>query len=174
MEWTSKGCGPKGIDKEGAPALSATFLFHRLGTSGGIGLACMGLLQRLRPPTILLRSASTASLPLPPPHANPQVRIHCLPPPPPPLMPILRSASTAAFLPGWDLWRDAGIDFTPLYTEIYEPESPANRQEVLDLLDKVLFLREGGFGSECGGRQESGQGERGGEEGWTSWTKWCS
>ena len=76
-------------------------------------------------------------------------------------MPILRSASTAAFLPGWDLWRDAGIDFTPLYTEIYEPESPANRQEVLDLLDKVLFLREGGFGSECVGRGGGGARERG-------------
>ena len=122
-------------------------------------LHAWALPQGLRPLlTILLRFVSTAALP---------------PPLPPPAI-LLRSASTAAFLPGWDLWRDAGIDFTPLYTEIYEPESPANRQEVLDLLDKVLFLREGGFGSECGGRQESGQGERGGEEGWTSWTKWCS
>ena len=73
-----------------------------------------------------------------------------------PLVPLLsnntsslRTATTAAFLPGWDLWRDAGVDFSPLYTEIYEPESPENQQEVLDLLDKVLFLREGGFSSAC-------------------------
>ena len=76
------------------------------------------------------------------------------------------------------------MDFTPLYTEIYDPEAPGDNQqvksgtrqilttvithtistsnrsnrsnrsapclwqEVLDLLDKTLFLREGGFSSE--------------------------
>lgn len=63
---------------------------------------------------------------------------------------VTKSATTAAFLPGWDLWREAGVDFNPIYTEIYDPEDPANSQEVLDLLEKTIFLREGGFASLAG------------------------
>jgi len=63
---------------------------------------------------------------------------------------VTRSATTASFLPGWDLWRDAGVDFTPHYTEVYDPEDPANADKVLELLEKTLFLREGGFSSIAG------------------------
>jgi hypothetical protein len=30
---------------------------------------------------------------------------------------VTRSPATAAFLPEWDVWREAGITFNPLYTE---------------------------------------------------------
>lgn len=65
---------------------------------------------------------------------------------------LTKSASTAAFLSGWDMWRDAGVDFIPVYSEIYEPES--NEPEALELLDKALFLREGGFSSLVGNPSE--------------------
>ncbi|KAG1680727.1 hypothetical protein FOA52_008059 [Chlamydomonas sp. UWO 241] len=63
---------------------------------------------------------------------------------------VTKSATTAAFLPGWDLWREAGVSFSPLYTEVYDPEDPANASEVLGLLDQALFLREGGFAGIAG------------------------
>jgi len=63
---------------------------------------------------------------------------------------VTKSATTAAFLPGWDLWREAGVSFMPVYTEVYDPEDPANEGEVDALMEQVLFLREGGFASLSG------------------------
>ncbi|GAX84322.1 hypothetical protein CEUSTIGMA_g11744.t1 [Chlamydomonas eustigma] len=63
---------------------------------------------------------------------------------------MTRTATTAAFLPGWDLWREAGVNFIPLYTEMFDPESSTHQSDVLDLLEKTLFLREGGFSSLVG------------------------
>ena len=68
---------------------------------------------------------------------------------------LTKNSQSAAFLPGWDLWREAGIDFTPIYSEIYDPELPTNKDESLYLLEKALFLRPGGLSSLCSGPPSS-------------------
>ncbi|GBF91942.1 hypothetical protein Rsub_04666 [Raphidocelis subcapitata] len=91
---------------------------------------------------------------------------------------VTRSPSTAAFLPEWDQWRDAGVDFRPLYTESLlkgdSPESPraaaapapsnggaaaaaaaaedAAQADIMALLEQGLFLNAGGLAGAVGGR----------------------
>lgn len=79
---------------------------------------------------------------------------------------VTRSPSTAAFLPEWDQWRDAGIDFRPLYSEVLlggdSPNSPranggdggedAGQEDITSLLDQGLFVHAGGFEGAIGGR----------------------
>ena len=68
---------------------------------------------------------------------------------------LTKNSQSAGFLSGWDLWREAGIDFNPIYSEIYDPELTSNKDEALYLLDKTLFLRPGGFSGLCGGPPSS-------------------
>ncbi|KIY96852.1 hypothetical protein MNEG_11111 [Monoraphidium neglectum] len=81
---------------------------------------------------------------------------------------VTRSPSTAAFLPEWDQWREAGVDFRPLYTESLLPDSPraspagaanggadeadAGQEDVTGLLEQGLFLNVGGLEGAVGGR----------------------
>uniref|UniRef100_A0A383VD77 FAD-binding FR-type domain-containing protein n=1 Tax=Tetradesmus obliquus TaxID=3088 RepID=A0A383VD77_TETOB len=85
---------------------------------------------------------------------------------------VTKSPSSAAFLAEWDQWREAGINFHPLYTESMlkssseDGEAPAangsssssgsdavvTAADIMGLLDQGLFLHEHGIESVLGGR----------------------
>lgn len=82
---------------------------------------------------------------------------------------VTRSPATAAFLPEWDQWRDAGVDFRPLYTEALlgggSPNSPragagpgngggedAGHDDIMAILEQGLFINQGGLEGAVGGR----------------------
>lgn len=60
---------------------------------------------------------------------------------------VTKSSSKAAFITEWDLWRESGAEFLPLYAEVDVEGGKTGQERVLELLDKALFLREGGFDS---------------------------
>ncbi|KAF6262076.1 hypothetical protein COO60DRAFT_1699496 [Scenedesmus sp. NREL 46B-D3] len=87
---------------------------------------------------------------------------------------VTKSPSSAAFLAEWDQWREAGINFHPLYTEsmlkgsAQDGEDAGNSSsgssssaagdtavtaaDIMGLLDQGLFLHEHGIESVLGGR----------------------
>lgn len=73
---------------------------------------------------------------------------------------VARCASDAIYLPEWDSWRDAGVQFIPLYRNntsaggdgATSASASQEAAEVLDLLDRGLFLHEHGIEGTIGGR----------------------